>query len=698
LFFLKVWDLTPFTNNKKLSLDLHTLVQVNGIYDDTSIPNNNDTGLRAIFTSQNNTIAEMIGSRVHLAKVGMVRINIECYGDDNWREADSKVIILDIVEPTIKKHKSNTPMANNKLYLRSASMFKDSGITMPCDCDCDETSIISVMPDTDPSSFLNKYLITEFLTGTNKKYELKVEDFIVFFNDKSRLDAVIDSNYFNLSEGDLQVWNEETTDFQKKQMIDKIVGFMTIDTIENTDYDPDVDFVPSIKLVRTKKTKKTYSSGNESINFRVLINLKAEKDILVDYTVTQGIIHQKQAVIKKNKRYVDITYVTDSEKLDNSILIEINPSNNYKLNNVNTSKLIYTYKKISDEVGFKSMSDARLLNNNTIKNTHIKSNYQFNFTVDPKSDLSYLIVDYPHLKVDTSTIELFHFDADNNQYQKAEILTGNYRSIKRIGTTKINRVAIKLLSGKDNTSWRLIIGGLLNRLDNIEIVSVGLRNSKYENFIKKNMYSKDEIKELKETYPEMFWRKGLLEDGIQFEIRLKRDSINSEPQVKKLVTINVLDDVVKAQHNDIDQTNTNEISLLQSASSKIVTGMKVYYGNKTQGNSNSWQQLINNDSPITVKSFNKNTVYLSDNYTDIIPADVDIKFENNSIVAKKSRNDLLYKSSIHTAERNWLKGTQYEEDFFMQPTDNARDNLFYNFYNENKKKIFAKSTKYNFYK
>ena len=49
------WDLTPFTKNQRLSLDLHTLVQVNGVYDDTTKPNNNDTGLRALFSSQNNT-------------------------------------------------------------------------------------------------------------------------------------------------------------------------------------------------------------------------------------------------------------------------------------------------------------------------------------------------------------------------------------------------------------------------------------------------------------------------------------------------------------------------------------------------------------------------------------------------------------------------------------------------------------------
>ena len=34
--------------------------------------------------------AEMIGSN-RLVKTGMVRINIECYGDD-WRQADGKVI------------------------------------------------------------------------------------------------------------------------------------------------------------------------------------------------------------------------------------------------------------------------------------------------------------------------------------------------------------------------------------------------------------------------------------------------------------------------------------------------------------------------------------------------------------------------------------------------------------------------------
>ena len=139
------------------------------------------------------------------------------------------------------------------------------------------------------------------------------------------------------------------------------------------------------------------------------------------------------------------------------------------------------------------------------------------------------------------------------------------------------------------------------------------------------MYSREEIKELKETYPEMVWNKGLWEDGIQFEIRVKRDSLQSDPQVKKLLTINVLDDVVKANHNDIDEKNKNTINLLRYASSKIVTGMTVYFGNKTNGKSNSWTQLRNEEGPITVKSFNNNIVQLSGNYTDTIPADVDIK-------------------------------------------------------------------------
>ena len=211
----------------------------------------------------------------------MVRINIECYGDDDWRQADGKVIIINVIEPTIKKHQSNTPLSKCRLYLRSAEMIKNTGSSSKtCKCDCSETTVNATPPDTDPSNPLNKFLIAEFVTGTNKKYDLRFEDFIVFFNDKTRLDAVINSNYFNLSEGDLSVWNEEVTDFQKRQMLNKIVGFMTIDTIENTDYDPNVSFVPSLKIVRRKKTKKTYSSGNESIEIRAITKFLGQKRIL----------------------------------------------------------------------------------------------------------------------------------------------------------------------------------------------------------------------------------------------------------------------------------------------------------------------------------------------------------------------------------------------------------------------------------
>ena len=53
------------------------------------------------------------------------------------------------------------------------------------------------------------------------------------------------------------------------------------------------------------------------------------------------------------------------------------------------------------------------------------------------------------------------------------------------------------------------------------------------------MYSKKEIKELRERYDEMVWRKDLLENGIQYEIRLKRDNEFSQPEVKKLIQIGV---------------------------------------------------------------------------------------------------------------------------------------------------------------
>ena len=82
------WDLTEMfrlsdsggrmKSYKYLSLDLHKLIRIDGEYDrDGSITEEIDP--RAIFSSQNNTRAEMIGSRVHLIKPRKVRIDIECW-------------------------------------------------------------------------------------------------------------------------------------------------------------------------------------------------------------------------------------------------------------------------------------------------------------------------------------------------------------------------------------------------------------------------------------------------------------------------------------------------------------------------------------------------------------------------------------------------------------------------------------------
>ena len=63
----------------------------------------------------------MIGSRVHLVKPGKVRIDIECYGDDDWRPADGITIILNITLPIVK-HVKKDENRQYKVYLQNSKI------------------------------------------------------------------------------------------------------------------------------------------------------------------------------------------------------------------------------------------------------------------------------------------------------------------------------------------------------------------------------------------------------------------------------------------------------------------------------------------------------------------------------------------------------------------------------------------------
>ena len=152
---------------KYLSLDLHKLIRIDGEYDrDGSITKDIDP--RAIFSSQNNTRAEMIGSRVHLVKPGKVRIDIECYGDDDWRPADGITIILNITLPIVK-HVKKDENRQYKVYLQN-----------PRNSDT--------------------YLVSNLITNDIGEYSLTVDDFISFFSDNS-------------SDSDISKIKKSSTDF-----------------------------------------------------------------------------------------------------------------------------------------------------------------------------------------------------------------------------------------------------------------------------------------------------------------------------------------------------------------------------------------------------------------------------------------------------------------------------------------------------
>ena len=397
------------------------------------------------------------------------------------------------------------------------------------------------------------YLVSNLITNDIGDYSLTVDDFISFFSDNSS-DSDISkikksSTDFGLGDSDISFWKDDTTYYEKRTSIYRLFGEncnrlklkKVVSTTTGTDIIPNI---PNIKIERANKLKKTYSRGNESIHIRAILNSKLDKDLLIRYKVNQGVnlVETKEAVIKANKRYVDIYYITNDKYLGQEISLKLEnflSPDNKKYYDFVKKTIIYNFKEINSKLPFTKISDVNLLLGNKIVDTRLKKGYVFSFSVEENSDFSYVVIDYPHLKIDSSQIRLETFDFANTQYIPVDTLTSNFRSLRKIKGIRVNRVSLKVRSHNKNKLWKLHFDGLLTRLDNIELVKIQLRNSKFENFIEKNMYSKKEIKELKERYDEMVWRKDLLENGIQYEIRLKRDDEFSQPEVKKLIQIGV---------------------------------------------------------------------------------------------------------------------------------------------------------------
>ena len=128
--------------------------------------------------------------------------------------------------------------------------------------------------------------------------------------------------------------------------------------------------------------------------------------MLIRYKVNQGVnlVETKEAVIKANKRYVDIYYITNDKYLGQEISIKLEnflSPDNKKYYDFVKKTIIYNFKEINSKLSFTKISDVNLLLGNKIVDTRLKKGYVFSFSVEENSDFSYVIIDYPHLKIDT---------------------------------------------------------------------------------------------------------------------------------------------------------------------------------------------------------------------------------------------------------------------------------------------------------
>jgi hypothetical protein len=211
-----------------------------------------------------------------------------------------------------------------------------------------------------------------------------------------------------------------------------------------------------------------------------------------------------------------------------------------------SNSVTYNYKEIKTNIPFNNISDVNLMYETNIVNTNTKKDYNILFSITPKildqktqtkEVLSYIILNFPNLCVDNNSLVLYY--KKDNDYIEATIKVGAFRFLKRFKGIRIDQCVVKIIGSSNYTNWKLKISKPINRKKNIEIHSISLENQLYEGFIKRNMYTETEVALLKRKYKETFWTPDLIENGIQYEMRIQRQDENSEPKVTKLCRLEI---------------------------------------------------------------------------------------------------------------------------------------------------------------
>merc|ERR1711998_765390 len=96
--------------------NLNNLLKISGEKIDGSIED--DTGLQALFNSEDNTIINMFGSYPIISKIGTTTISIYSPGNYRWRKSDTQYVKVRITKEQIKTYKEcGNGITNFKLYL-----------------------------------------------------------------------------------------------------------------------------------------------------------------------------------------------------------------------------------------------------------------------------------------------------------------------------------------------------------------------------------------------------------------------------------------------------------------------------------------------------------------------------------------------------------------------------------------------------
>lgn len=478
-----------------IDLDLNQFIKVN------------PPSLNALFNSEDLTIVETNSTKLIPLREGEVIIDIYCPGNSEWSKSIN-------YKKTIKI---------NKCVLQNFEILDNNG-------DGVQTEVELYFED----DIKHEFMISKFITDKNGKYNLGLTDINSFFYNSDMIE-----NFNKKFNKELRIWNDQLSSYDKKQLFLQLENLVLKTKIDNKiDYNK-----PLLTIENKNKRSDNYFGKQEEIVFIIRSNLKIDKDIQINYLLKQnGIVKNINdswvKILKSGTNYLEIIYITDDSNGDVSIEL-LEDRDNYMLE-TNSQPLVNSYfKNENNTINITQINDSRLVDNNNIIFTKRKQNYFIDFEIESKkidqgtpSQISYIVINYPYKKINTYSLELFSYNESTSDYDQTDFNFSSNRFLKRINGFRIDQFIVKINEYNERLKWKLKIGKPLSRIGNIEILSISIQNQLFNNFTKRNVFDKNLVKKSDPVFDSSFG-----DNGIQHEIRIIRDKLNSIPRVEKFSVV-----------------------------------------------------------------------------------------------------------------------------------------------------------------